>query len=138
MNTAMLDFYPLVMESIKIQPEPQRLAHEEAEAKGETFVGVASGITNRDMYAELIKAQVKVSIVALERQSADIPDYGFLGIRPQRSAADQYQRVHGGLSSGLCKAVERLSARRCRDAKGSAVFISLDLRLTAVGTARRN
>ena len=59
MQPAMLDFYPLVMESIKIQPEPQRLAHQEAADKGEIFVGVASGITNRDMYAELIKAQVK-------------------------------------------------------------------------------
>nr|XP_019007357.1 transformation/transcription domain-associated protein [Kwoniella pini CBS 10737]OCF46138.1 transformation/transcription domain-associated protein [Kwoniella pini CBS 10737] len=59
MQTAMLDFYPLVIESIKIQPEPQRLAHEEAQKKKEIFVGVANGITNREMYAELIKAQVK-------------------------------------------------------------------------------
>ena len=61
MQPAMLDFYPLVMESIKIQPEPQRIAHAEAKERGETFVGVAQGITNREMYAELIKAQVKVS-----------------------------------------------------------------------------
>ena len=61
MQPAMLDFYPLVMESIKIQPEPQRLAHAEAKEKGEIFVGVATGINNRDMYAELVKAQVKVS-----------------------------------------------------------------------------
>ncbi|WVR08546.1 hypothetical protein IAU60_005601 [Kwoniella sp. DSM 27419] len=59
MQTAMLEFYPLVIDSIKIQPEPQRLAHLEAKEKGELFVGVASGITNREMYAELIKAQVK-------------------------------------------------------------------------------
>ncbi|WVQ95626.1 hypothetical protein IAU59_002724 [Kwoniella sp. CBS 9459] len=59
MQTAMLDFYPLVIDSIKIQPEPQRLAHLEAKEKGEIFVGVASGIGNREMYAELIKAQVK-------------------------------------------------------------------------------
>lgn len=62
MQPAMLDFYPLVMESIKIQPEPQRIAHAEAKERGETFVGVAQGITNREMYAELIKAQVKVSL----------------------------------------------------------------------------
>nr|XP_018259603.1 transformation/transcription domain-associated protein [Kwoniella dejecticola CBS 10117]OBR81761.1 transformation/transcription domain-associated protein [Kwoniella dejecticola CBS 10117] len=59
MQTAMLDFYPLVIDSIKIQPEPQRLAHEEAQKKGEIFVGIADGIMNREMYAELIKAQVK-------------------------------------------------------------------------------
>ncbi|WRT70688.1 uncharacterized protein IL334_007686 [Kwoniella shivajii] len=59
MQTAMLDFYPLVIDSIKIQPEPQRLAHLEAKEKGEIFVGVANGIGNREMYAELIKAQVK-------------------------------------------------------------------------------
>ena len=61
MQQAMLDFYPLVMESIKIQPEPQRLAHAEAAEKGEIFVGVANGINNREVYAEIIKAQVKVS-----------------------------------------------------------------------------
>lgn len=60
MGQAMLDFYPLVMESIKMQPEAQRLAHLEAKERGELFVGVASGITNREMYTELLKAQVKV------------------------------------------------------------------------------
>jgi len=64
MQPAMLDFYPLVMESIKIQPEPQRVAYLEAKEKGETFVGVASGIVNRDLYTELIKSQVKVSAQA--------------------------------------------------------------------------
>jgi transformation/transcription domain-associated protein len=59
----MLDFYPLVMESIRIQPEPQRKSHEDAKERGEIFVGVASGIHNREMYTELIKAQVKVSQV---------------------------------------------------------------------------
>ncbi|WWD20697.1 hypothetical protein CI109_105173 [Kwoniella shandongensis] len=59
MQTAMLDFYPLVIDSIKIQPEPQRIAHLEAKEKGEIFVGVANGVGNREMYAELIKAQVK-------------------------------------------------------------------------------
>jgi transformation/transcription domain-associated protein len=61
MTSALLDFYPLVMESIRIQPEPQRKAHEEAKERGEIFVGVAAGIHNREMYTELIKAQVKVS-----------------------------------------------------------------------------
>lgn len=60
MAPAMLDFYPLVMDSIRIQPEPQRLAHLEAKERGEIFVGVANGIKNRDMYTELVKAQVKV------------------------------------------------------------------------------
>jgi transformation/transcription domain-associated protein len=61
----MLDFYPLVMESIRIQPEPQRKSHEDAKERGEIFVGVASGIHNREMYTELIKAQVKVSQVSM-------------------------------------------------------------------------
>ncbi len=64
MQPAMLEFYPLVMESIKIQPEPQRVAYLEAKERGETFVGVASGIVNRDLYTELIKSQVKVSAQA--------------------------------------------------------------------------
>ncbi|WVQ85959.1 hypothetical protein IAT38_008127 [Cryptococcus sp. DSM 104549] len=59
MQTAMLDFYPLVIDSIKIQPEPQRIAHQEAKEKGDIFVGVAPGIGNREMFAELVKAQVK-------------------------------------------------------------------------------
>ncbi|WVN89695.1 uncharacterized protein L203_104925 [Cryptococcus depauperatus CBS 7841] len=59
MQTAMVDFYPLVIDSIKIQPEPQRLAHQESKEKGEIFVGVANGINNREMFAELVKAQVK-------------------------------------------------------------------------------
>ena len=61
MQPAMIDFYPLVLESIKIQPEPQRVAYLEAKEKGEVFVGVADGINNRELYTELIKAQVKVS-----------------------------------------------------------------------------
>lgn len=62
MKSAMLDFYPLVMDSIKIQPEPQKKAHADAKERGEVFVGVADGIQNREMFTELIKAQVKVSI----------------------------------------------------------------------------
>lgn len=56
---AMKDFYPLVMESIAIQPEPQRLAYLAAQAKGDTFCGVSPAIKNREMYTEVIKAQVK-------------------------------------------------------------------------------
>lgn len=64
MAPALLDFYPLVMDSIRIQPEPQRLAHLEAKEKGEpTFVGVAPGIHNREMYLELMKSQVKVGLM---------------------------------------------------------------------------
>lgn len=59
MQSAMKDFYPLVMESIRIQPEPQKQAYAEAKAKGEIFTGVADGIKNREMYAEVIKSQVK-------------------------------------------------------------------------------
>ncbi|KAJ9105954.1 hypothetical protein QFC19_003288 [Naganishia cerealis] len=59
MENAMKDFYPLVMESIAIQPEPQRLAYVAAKEKGMIFTGVAEGIKNREMYTEVIKAQVK-------------------------------------------------------------------------------
>ena len=62
MAPALLEFYPLVMESIRIQPEPQRLAQAEAKEQGEILVGMASGIVNTEMYAELIKSQVKVSL----------------------------------------------------------------------------
>jgi hypothetical protein len=94
----MLDFYPLVMESIKIQPEPQRLAHAEAKERGEIFTGVAPAITNRDVYAELIKAQVKVcEMCRMEMSHTLITDHGVLGLCPQRLAADEYQGVYGGL-----------------------------------------
>ena len=64
MQQVMVEFYPLVIESIKIQPEPQRIAYMEAKERGELYVGVAQGIYNREMYAELIKAQVKVCLIA--------------------------------------------------------------------------
>lgn len=60
MQGAMKDFYPLVMDSIALQPEPQRKAYKAAEEKGQVFTGVAEGIHNREMYTEIIKAQVKV------------------------------------------------------------------------------
>ena len=60
MQGAMKDFYPLVMDSIALQPEPQRKAYQAAEEKGQIFTGVADGIHNREMYTEIIKAQVKV------------------------------------------------------------------------------
>ncbi|KAL1410016.1 transcription-associated protein 1 [Vanrija albida] len=78
MGPAMLDFYPLVMESIKIQPEPQRVAHQEAKERGDIFVGVASGITNREMYTELIKTQVKTMAFlayVLRGSQANVKDY---------------------------------------------------------------
>lgn len=59
MQSAMKDFYPLVMESIRIQPEPQKQAYADAKAKGQVFTGVADAIKNREMYTEVIKAQVK-------------------------------------------------------------------------------
>ena len=75
MQPAMLDFYPLVMESIAIQPEPQRLAHVKAKEANEIFVGVAEDIppASRDMYAELIRAQVKTMafLAYVLRGSAD-------------------------------------------------------------------
>lgn len=61
MTPALQDFYPLVMDSIRIQPEPQRIAHLEAKERGDPpFVGIAPGIVNREMYLELMKSQVKV------------------------------------------------------------------------------
>jgi transformation/transcription domain-associated protein len=60
MTAAMPDFYPLVIDNIKIQPEPQRVAYKEAQERGEIFIGVSPGIQNREMYAELLRSQVKV------------------------------------------------------------------------------
>ena len=100
MKGAMLDFYPLVMDSIKIQPEPQRKAHEEAKERGEVFVGVAAGIQNREMYTELIKAQVKVSLIETYRRqgmSLITSDYGFPCIRSSRRRNRKQQR-HQGVS----------------------------------------
>lgn len=75
----MLDLSPLVMESIKIQPEPQRIAHNEAKERGEIFVGVAPGINNREVYAELIKTQVKtmafLAYVLRGSSQANVKDY---------------------------------------------------------------
>lgn len=65
MSGAMKDFYPLVMDSIALQPEPQRKAYQAAEEKGQIFTGVAEGIHNREMYTEIIKAQVKVRLCAV-------------------------------------------------------------------------
>lgn len=79
MGPAMLDLSPLVMESIKIQPEPQRVAHLEAKERGEIFVGVAPSITNREMYTELIKTQVKtmafLAYVLRGSSQANVKDY---------------------------------------------------------------
>lgn len=86
MQGAMKDFYPLVMDSIALQPEPQRKAYRAAEEKGQIFTGVAEGIHNREMYTEIIKAQVKVCLLIspLDCVTADTPalkDHGFLGLR---------------------------------------------------------
>ena len=54
------DYFPLVMECLTLQAEPQRLAYIEAAGRNELFVGIAEGITNRELYTELIVAQVKV------------------------------------------------------------------------------
>ncbi|EIW69900.1 hypothetical protein TREMEDRAFT_71446 [Tremella mesenterica DSM 1558] len=79
MQGALLDFYPLVLESIKLQPEPQRLAHLEAKERGETFTGVTPAITNREVYTELIKAQVKtmafVAYILRGAQNVNVKDY---------------------------------------------------------------
>ncbi|ORY26601.1 putative histone acetyltransferase [Naematelia encephala] len=80
MAPALVDFYPLVMESIKLQPEPQRQAYLEAKERGEVFCGVAPGITNREMYTELIKAQVKTMaflayVLRGSAQVTNIKDY---------------------------------------------------------------
>lgn len=75
----MEEFYPLVMDMIQIQPEPQRIAYEEAKEKGQTFIGVAANIGNRDMFAELVKAQVKVSQTGGSELTLD---YGFPRVCP--------------------------------------------------------
>lgn len=60
-RTSLLEFTPLVLELLKIEVEKQRLARQEAEAKGERFTDVASDIKNRDIYCEFILAQIKAT-----------------------------------------------------------------------------
>ncbi|KAI9139518.1 hypothetical protein BKA69DRAFT_1040037 [Paraphysoderma sedebokerense] len=55
----MEELVSLVVKCLSTQPAAQREAHGVAEAKGDLFVGVASGIQNRAAYTELVVCQVK-------------------------------------------------------------------------------
>lgn len=60
-RTSLLEFTPLVLELLKLEVDKQRLARQEAEARGEKFTDVAPGITNREVYCEFILAQIKAT-----------------------------------------------------------------------------
>lgn len=60
-RTSLLDFTPLVLELLKLEVEKQKLAREEAEARGIRFTDVAPGINNREVYCEFILAQIKAT-----------------------------------------------------------------------------
>ena len=53
-------FVPLIKEMLQLQAGPQRETHEHANARGENFTGVSSGIKNRVAFGEFVTAQVKV------------------------------------------------------------------------------
>ncbi|CAJ0886950.1 992_t:CDS:2, partial [Entrophospora sp. SA101] len=58
-NGNILNFLPLIIRTLSLQPRPQAEAHESAKARGEIFIGVAPGIRDRVKYTEFIVAQVK-------------------------------------------------------------------------------
>lgn len=47
---------------MELQPEAQKQEHEEAEKKGEIFIGVSSKIKNRTAYVDFKALQVKVCL----------------------------------------------------------------------------
>lgn len=53
-------FPPLIKKVLLLQAAPQKQAHEEAKAKGQTFIGVSKAIKNRQMHGEFLNAQVKM------------------------------------------------------------------------------
>lgn len=60
MKPVLNSFIPLIFDGcLLLQAEPQKEAHEHAKAKGQTFVGVATGIRNRAAFAEMVHAQIK-------------------------------------------------------------------------------
>jgi len=58
-NGNILNFLPLIIRTLSLQPRPQAEAHESAKARGEIFIGVAPGIRDRVKFTEFIVAQVK-------------------------------------------------------------------------------
>lgn len=53
-------FVPLIKKVLMLQASPQKRAHEEAQKRGEVFIGVSREIKNRHAFGELITAQVKM------------------------------------------------------------------------------
>ena len=53
-------FVPLIKKVLLLQASPQKRAHDEAESRGEAFIGVSKDIKNRNAFGELITAQVKM------------------------------------------------------------------------------
>lgn len=53
-------FVPLIKKVLMLQASPQQRAHEEAQKKGEVFIGVSKEIKNKQAFGELITAQVKM------------------------------------------------------------------------------
>ena len=53
-------FVPLIKKVLLLQASPQQRAHEEAQNRGEVFIGVSKDIKNRNAFGELITAQVKM------------------------------------------------------------------------------
>ncbi|WFC97412.1 transcription-associated protein 1 [Malassezia yamatoensis] len=59
-NSSINVFVPLIFEHcLMLQALPQQQAHEAAHARGEIFLGVAPGIQNRQLFNDMVTAQVK-------------------------------------------------------------------------------
>jgi len=87
----------LLFQCLTLQAEPQRRAYLAAAQKGELFVGVSDGIKNRDLYTELIVAQVKVSLYFNDLPSISTrPDFS----HPFFSSDDVLPRLRSPNSNG--------------------------------------
>lgn len=64
---------PIIKTNLDLEANAQKTAHEEAAAKGQTFIGVSRNIKNRAAFGEFITAQIKTLslMVHLIRQSND-------------------------------------------------------------------
>ncbi|CDH15648.1 probable Transcription-associated protein 1 [Zygosaccharomyces bailii ISA1307] len=60
-TTSLPQFMPLVMDLLNMQVEQQRVAREEAQARGERYTAVSPDIKNREAYCEFILAQIKAT-----------------------------------------------------------------------------
>ncbi|KAG9303929.1 hypothetical protein G9A89_005839 [Geosiphon pyriformis] len=84
-NTNIMNFVPLIIETLGLQAAPQAEAQAAAKAAGDIFVGVAPGIRDRQRYTDFVTSQVKTMSFlayvlraynqALKKHERQIPDF---------------------------------------------------------------